>query len=134
MVVQVEKTPLIKIQIIDGVKLYNSDCVIVIAARPGIGKTNTACKIASQYAKSGKKTPLAKSERCQTQIIKLCILSIIIEKRNQSDSSFRTRFFVYCGHITLQSSFGNEQIVGNRLQAVLGTNQQTENLCFSRRK
>ena len=54
MVVQVEKTPLIKIQIIDGVKLYNSDCVIVIAARPGIGKTNTACKIASQYAKSNK--------------------------------------------------------------------------------
>ena len=54
MVVQVEKTPLIKIQIIDGVKLYNSDCVIVIAARPGIGKTNTACKIAAQYAKSGK--------------------------------------------------------------------------------
>ena len=54
MVVQVEKAPLIKIQIIDGVKLYNSDCVIVIAARPGIGKTNAACKIASQYAKSGK--------------------------------------------------------------------------------
>lgn len=54
MVVQVEKTPLINIQIIDGVKLYNSDCVIVIAARPGIGKTNTACKIASQYAKAGK--------------------------------------------------------------------------------
>ena len=27
MVVQVEKAPLIKIQIIDGVKLYNSDCV-----------------------------------------------------------------------------------------------------------
>ena len=54
MVVQVEKTPLIKIQIIDGVKLYNSDCVIVIAARPGIGKTNTACKIAAQYAKTGK--------------------------------------------------------------------------------
>lgn len=54
MVVQVEKTPLIKIQIIDGVKLYNSDCVIVIAARPGIGKTNTACKIAAQYAKAGK--------------------------------------------------------------------------------
>lgn len=55
MVVQVEKTPLINIQIIDGVKLYNSDCVIVIAARPGIGKTNTACKIAAQYAKIGKK-------------------------------------------------------------------------------
>lgn len=55
MVVQVEKTPLIKLEIIDGVKLYNSDCVIVIAARPGIGKTNTACKIAAQYAKTGKK-------------------------------------------------------------------------------
>ena len=54
MVVQVEKTPLIKLQIIDGVKLYNSDCVIVIAARPGIGKTNTACKITAQYAKTGK--------------------------------------------------------------------------------
>lgn len=55
MVVQVEKTPLIKLEIINGVKLYNSDCVIVIAARPGIGKTNTACKVASQYAKSNKK-------------------------------------------------------------------------------
>lgn len=55
MVVQVEKTPLIKLEIVSGVKLYNSDCVIVIAARPGIGKTNTACKIAAQYAKTGKK-------------------------------------------------------------------------------
>ena len=45
MVVQVEKTPLIKLEIINGVKLYNSDCVIVIAARPGIGKTNTACNL-----------------------------------------------------------------------------------------
>ena len=55
MVAQVEKTPLIKLNIIEGVKLYNNDCVIVIAARPGIGKTNTACKIAAQYAKTGKK-------------------------------------------------------------------------------
>lgn len=55
MIVQVEKTPLIKLEIVSGVKLYNSDCVIVIAARPGIGKTNTACKIAAQYAKTGKK-------------------------------------------------------------------------------
>lgn len=55
MVQEVEAIPPVVIDIIGGVKLYTSDCVIVLAARPGVGKTNTACKVAAQYAQRGQK-------------------------------------------------------------------------------
>lgn len=70
----------VNIKLFSDLKLYMNECLLVLAARPGMGKSSTACKIAADYLSDNHKVLYYSGEMPKPFIVKRVCDSLINNK------------------------------------------------------